>query len=47
MSSYNFINGVAATFNPEIREKLKAWGVPFVVSDAFYNEAGCGSAAFG
>lgn len=35
MSSYNFINGVAATFNPEIREKLKAWGVPFVVSDAF------------
>ncbi len=35
MSSYNFINGVAATFNPEIRQKLKAWGVPFVVSDAF------------
>ena len=35
MSSYNLINGGAATFNSEIRDKLKKWGVPYVVSDAF------------
>ena len=35
MTSYNLINGVAATFNPEVKTKLKAWGVPLVVSDAF------------
>jgi len=35
MSSYNKINGVTATFNPELKTLLKSWGVPFVISDAF------------
>ncbi|SNU06978.1 beta-glucosidase [Lachnospiraceae bacterium] len=35
MTSYNRINGVTATFNPEVKELLREWGVPFIVSDAF------------
>ena len=35
MSSYNRINGTTATFNPELKELLKEWGVPYIVSDAF------------
>ncbi|MBQ6230898.1 MAG: glycoside hydrolase family 3 C-terminal domain-containing protein [Eubacterium sp.] len=35
MTSYNLINGVAATFNPEVKEVLKGGGVPLVVSDAY------------
>ena len=35
MTSYNLINGEAATFNPEVKTVLKAAGVPLVVSDAF------------
>ncbi|MCR5149256.1 MAG: glycoside hydrolase family 3 C-terminal domain-containing protein [Eubacterium sp.] len=34
MTSYNLINGTAATFNPEVKSCLKDKGVPFVVSDA-------------
>ncbi len=36
MTSYNKINGVTATFNPEVKDLLKdKWGVPYIVSDAF------------
>ena len=35
MSAYNQVNGVTCTFNPENKELLKKWGVPFIVSDAF------------
>ena len=35
MTSYNMINGVTATFNPEVNDLLRKWGVPFIVSDAF------------
>lgn len=34
MSSYNLVNGVPSTFNPEIREKLKKWGLTHVTCDA-------------
>ena len=27
MTSYNYVNGVPSTFNPEVRKKLKAWGI--------------------
>lgn len=35
MSSYNKINGLTSTFNPELTTFIKALGVPLVVSDAF------------
>ena len=35
MTSYNQINGITATFNPEVKTFLKKLGVPFVMSDAF------------
>ena len=35
MTSYNKINGISATFNPEIKTKLRKWGVPLIMSDAF------------
>ena len=35
MTSYNQINGVTATFNPEVKFLLREWGVPMIMSDAF------------
>ncbi len=35
MTSYNLVNGVPSTFNPEAKNLLKKWGVPYIVSDAF------------
>jgi len=34
MSSYNLVNGVPSTFNPEIKDKLKKWGLTHVTCDA-------------
>nr|MCR5282679.1 glycoside hydrolase family 3 C-terminal domain-containing protein [Lachnospiraceae bacterium] len=34
MSSYNVVNGVASTVNPELRSLLKAWGLTHIVADA-------------
>ncbi len=34
MSSYNLVNGVPSTVNPELRTKLKAWGLTHIVADA-------------
>ncbi len=34
MSSYNLVNSVASTVNPILREKLKKWGISYVVADA-------------
>ena len=33
MSSYNYVNGVPNTFNPEIKTRLKDRGLPFVTGD--------------
>ncbi len=33
MSSYNYVNGVPNTFNPELRTRLKARGLPYVSGD--------------
>ena len=33
MSSYNYVNGVPNTFNPEIQTRLKDRGLPFVTGD--------------
>ena len=35
MTSYNLVNGVPSTFNPEAKNLLKKSGVPYIVSDAF------------
>ena len=35
MTSYNLVNGLPSTFNPEARKVLKEQGVPYIVSDAF------------
>ena len=35
MTSYNLVNGVPSTFNPDAKNLLKKWGVPYIVSDAF------------
>ncbi|MBR5420050.1 MAG: glycoside hydrolase family 3 C-terminal domain-containing protein, partial [Lachnospiraceae bacterium] len=34
MSSYNVVNGVPSTVNPELRSLLKAWGLTHIVADA-------------
>ena len=33
MTSYNYVNGIPNTFNPEITTRLKARGLPFVTGD--------------
>ena len=33
MSSYNHVNGTPSTFNPEIKDKLKEWGIVAVYCD--------------
>ena len=35
MSAYNRVNDITCTFNPENKELLRKWGVPFIISDAF------------